>query len=178
MKKSTIYEIAIKLGGLHLFFLAITAFKDVLVYAISYYEMKSGGFDDFEGNNIFIVLSSISSFSLILAFAFLLTFHTDKIVRKICKASEYEEEVNITTNKKVLYEMGLVLSAFILIIDTLPQFLVKFRAYLYLSEKDYLIGNNNKGFLLIAVSKIVLGVLIIAGAEMISSFVVKEKPVE
>lgn len=175
MKKSAIYEIAIKLGGLYLFFLSIMALKDVFVFGISYLKLKEDGFQDFDGNNIYIVLGAISSFTLILAFAFFLTFHSEKIVRKICRAEEFETEINLKITKQGLYEIGLVISSFVLILDTLPNFLVKFREYLNLTEKDYLIGYDRIGFLWVAIARMIVGVLVIAGADMISSFIVKEK---
>ncbi|MFM9945789.1 MAG: hypothetical protein ACKVQB_11210 [Bacteroidia bacterium] len=174
MKKSTIYEVAIKLAGLYLFYLTILLLKETAIYTFVYlnFEVEYG---DFGNTNLISLVYSICNLAFYIPFAFFLTFHTPKIVKWIFKANEFEEVVEIKTNKKGLYEIALVISSLLLIISVLPEFIVNFKKYLTLSNFHNNPQTYDTVFLWVAGGKIILGVLIIAGAEMISSFLVKEK---
>ena len=81
MKKSDIYEIAIKILGLYLFFTSITLFLDVLTTFAVMTQAKQNpeAFGDFNQTPFFIL--SITNFVFFILFATFLTLRTKTMSR-------------------------------------------------------------------------------------------------
>ena len=74
MKKSDIFEVAVKILGLYLFVLVIGSLRDISMYLAVVGAQKPGSFGDF--NQTPFLLISVFYFLVLFAFAFLLTFKT------------------------------------------------------------------------------------------------------
>ena len=175
MKKSDIYEIAIKILGLYLVVIIIGQFKEVISYATILIQAKKdpttfGGFDQTP-----LFMEAICCLLVFIAFSGLLIFRTRQIAKLICKKGDYEETSKLFTDKKTIYEIALILVGLLTIIQTLPEFAFKLRSYILMMQNDYSIKDNDKNFLIIAGLKISVGILAIVYTRSISSYLTKEK---
>lgn len=170
MKKSDIYEIAIKILGLYLVISVIDHFKEVISYATVFiqYQDKPEQFGGFNQTPIFIV--TIFNFILLTALAWLLIFKTRQLTSLICKKEDYVETAKLFTDKKTIIEIALIIVGLSTIIWTIPEFAVKLKNYVYMTQHSFTTTMNDKTFLYIGGVKIVVGVIAVYYAKSISSY--------
>src|SRR5439155_3946369 len=130
MKKSDIFEVAIKILGLYFLLTVIGTLRDVLTYVAFATQSKEYSDASAQFNQAPFLIVSIFIFMLLLAFALLLTFKTKVIVKKICSPTDFEETAHLFTGKKVIYEMALIIAGLLLILWTFPDFVFKLMNYL------------------------------------------------
>ena len=175
MKKSDIYELAIKILGLYLVVSVIEHLREVITYAtiLIQFHNKPEQFGDINQTPIFIV--TLFNFLLLTAFAWLLIFRTRKLTNIICTKEDYSETTNLFSDKKNIIEIAMILVGLMTVIWTIPEFAVKLKNYVYMTQNDFTTTMNDKTILLIDGLKIAIGIIAISYAKSISSYITKER---
>ncbi|WP_321437352.1 hypothetical protein [uncultured Bacteroides sp.] len=166
MKKSDIYEIAIKILGIYFLVTIIQLLVGSLAYlsamifnkSFSSNEMLFGGVSFF----VFIVM-------ILLDLCFILK--TDMIVRMICKQSDFEQDVPFTVSRKSVYEIALVLMGLIIIVWAFPDFIYKIWNYVQTLQ----MSAQNNSSLISAGIRIVVGLIAVVYSTAIANYLAKEK---
>lgn len=177
MKKSDIYEIAIKILGLYVFFRVVGLIYDLLAtFAVMAQEQEFLGSSD----NVYLMLFllSIVNFVVVFLFAWFLTFKTKAIVKYVCKPIDYEETSSLFADRKVIYEIALAIMGLLLILWTLPDFIIKLKNYMVLSEMDMPRTDPETNFIITAGIKIVVGLIAVIYAKSIAPFLAQDKKSE
>jgi hypothetical protein len=174
MKKSDIYEIAIKILGLYLLFTSIGLLRDVLTtYAVTTQARQNPeAFGDFDQAPFFIL--SIANFVFVILFATFMTLKTKTIVNLVCKSTDYEETSSLFADRKVIYEIALAIMGLLLIVWTLPEFAFKLKNYVQLVQSSRAIKDYDTNFLATSAIKIVLGLIAVIYAKSIATMLVKD----
>jgi len=173
MKKSDIYEVAIKIMGLYLFFTSISLIREILMAfaLISQEKQFNVTADDFSKT---MLILSIVNFVLVILFAAFLTFKTKSIVKLVCKQTDFEETSSLFADRKVIYEIALVVMGMLLFLWTIPEFVFKLKNYFLFGQIKMPDMYNEKYFIGVALIKIIVGLLSIIFAKWIASILVKE----
>ena len=174
MKKSDIYEIAIKILGLYLFFTSIELLRYVLTtfYAIVQARQTPDSFGDID--QIPFLILSVTNFIGVIVFASLLTFKTATIVKFVCQPTDYNETSSLFADRKVIYEMSLVIMGLLLIAWTLPDFAFRLRTHIQLIQSDMPTKDYDTNFLFTSTIKIVVGLIAIIYAQTISTVLAQD----
>lgn len=167
MKKSDIFEIATKILGLYVFVLVIGSLRDILTYLAVVGAQKPGSFNDF--NQTPFLLISAFYFLALFAFAFLLTFKTKTIVKKISSSSDYEESAQLFADKRVIYQIALVLTGLLLLIWTFPDFAFKLVGYFQLLHSGFPVRHSDSDFLITSAIKATVALFVIFKSNYLSS---------
>lgn len=175
MKKSDIYEIAIKILGLYLFFTSIGLLHDVLTTFAVMTQAKQNpdAFGDFEQTPFFIL--SIANFVFAILIGAFLTLNTKTIVRFVCKPTDYEETSSLFTDRKVIYEIALVIMGLLLIVWTLPDLAFKLKNHIQLVQSNLPTIDYDTNFIITSAIKIVFGLIAIVFAKSISTILINDK---
>ncbi len=167
MKKSTIYEIAIRIIGIYALTLIVyqlVAALDSAVNLVTYDKTTDKG--EF---GIVTLLIGIAIFIMIAIIPWYLLFRTQWIVKKICPPEDFEENVSLFAEPKVIYEIAIMVAGILLIIWSLPDFVLKFINYLNM-RRTMFPANDNFAFLQTYVAKIIIGAIAIAYANPIAAY--------
>ena len=175
MRKSDIYELAIKILGLYLVVSVIEHFREVITYATVLIQIhdKPGQFEGFDQTPVFFV--TLFNFLLLTLFTWLLIFKTKKITGLICVKEDYTETTKLFTDKKTIIEIAIILVGLMTIIFTVPEFAVRLKNYVYMAQNSFTLTMNDKSFLFIAGLKIVVGIIALAYSKKISLYVSRDK---
>jgi len=175
MKKSDIYEVAIKILGLYLFVIVIGTLRDLLTnFAIlSAAKQNPDAFGQFSQTPFFLV--SFFNFVLLTLFASLVTFKTKAIVKRICSPTDFEENAKLFADRKVIYEIALVLTGLLLIVWTLPDFAFKLANYIKLVQSKSPTETYDNNFLITSSLRIIAGLFAILTAKSLATFFAKDK---
>jgi hypothetical protein len=175
MRKSDIYEFAIKILGLYLVVSVIEHFREVISYATVLIQThdKPGQFGGFDQTPIFIV--TLFNFLLLTIFTWLLIFKTRKLTSLICTKEDYSETAKLFTDEKTIIEIAIILVGLMTIIFTIPEFTVKLKNYVFIVQNNFTPTMNDESFLFIAGLQITVGIIALLYAKKISSYVSKEK---
>lgn len=175
MKKSDIYEFAIKILGLYLVVSVIEHLREVITYATILIQAqdKPELFDGFNQMPIFIV--TIFNFLLLTAFTWILIFKTRKLTSLICTKEDCSETTGLFADKQTIIEIAIILVGLMTIIWTIPEFGVKLKNYVFMAQNSFTTTVNDKSFILIAGLKILVGIIAVSYAKSISSYLSKEK---
>jgi len=174
MKKSDIYEIAIKILGLYLFFTSIGFLRDMLTtFAVLTQSKKNpDAFGDFDQTPFFIL--SIANFAFVILFAAFLTLKTNTIVKFVCIPTDYAETTSLFADRKVIYEIALVIMGLLLIVWTLPDLAFKLKNYIQLVQSNMSTKDYDTNFIITSAIKIVVGLIAIIYAKSISTILIKD----
>lgn len=174
MKKSDIYEIAIKILGLYLFFTSIGLMRNVLTTFVVMTQAKQNpdAFGDFDQTPFFIL--SIANFAFVILFAAFLTLKTKTIVKFVCRPTDYEETSSFFADRKVIYELALVIMGLILAVWTLPDFAFKLKSHIQLVQCNMPTKDYDTNFIITSAIKIFIGLITIIYAKSISTILVKD----
>ena len=167
MKKSDIFEVAVKILGLYLFVLVIGSLRDISMYLAVVGAQKPGSFGDF--NQTPFLLISVFYFLVLFAFAFLLTFKTKTVVKKISTSSDYEESAQLFADKRVIYQIALVLTGLLLIIWTFPDFAFRLVGYFQLLHSGAPVRQYDNNFFMTSSIKVIVGLFVIFKSSYLSS---------
>lgn len=174
MKKSDIYEIAIKILGLYLLFTSISLLRDVLTTFAVMTQAKQNpdAFGDFDQTPFFIL--SIANFAFVILIAAFVTLKTKTIVKFVCKQTDYEETSSLFADRNVIYEIALVIMGLLLIVWTLPDFAFKLKNYIQLVQSNMPTKEYDTNFIITSAIKIVVGLIAIIYAKSISTILIKD----
>ncbi len=175
MKKSDIYEIAIKILGLYLVIKVLGLLKEVLTMFIFLLQTKNNSHNslvEFDQTPIFLV--TLFNFFLVAVFAAILIFNTKKIAKLICKKADYEENSKLFTEKKTIYEMVLTIVGLLTIIIAVPELAITLKTYIHLFQYNSS-KNNDLSFMIIAGLKIIIGITVVFYSKSISNYLAKSK---
>jgi hypothetical protein len=177
MKKSDIYEIAIKILGLYLVITVIELLKELLTYStiLLQYKNNPGIYGGVNQVPVFIV--TVLNFVLVTVFAGLLIFKTKKLTSLICKKEDFIETAKLFTDKKTIIEIALIIVGLVTIILTIPEFGFKLKNYIYIAQNGLTSEMRDKNFLIIAGLKILIGVIAVCYSKAIASSLTKDKTV-
>ena len=174
MKKSDIYEITIKILGLYLFFTSIGLLRDMLTtFAVMTQTNENPEFGNFDQTPFFIL--SIANFVFVVIFSAFLTFKTKSIVSFVCNQKDFEETSSIFADRKVIYEIALVIMGLLLIIWTLPDFAFKLKNHFQTVQNNMLTIDQNADFIFPSIIKIIIGIVTIIYAKSIATILEREK---
>jgi hypothetical protein len=162
MKKSDIYEIAIKLFGIYLFVNYVTFTSAAF---LQYYHLPE--FSTPTGLNIIQMLLCIS----VIIFSLLLIFKTPYITRLVTSAKDYEEDAKLFADSKVVYEIALVIIGGIAIVWTLPDFADRLYYYVFFNINHInAIRTADSDILITAGIKLFLGIVAISYAKTLAAY--------
>ncbi|MBI1307602.1 MAG: hypothetical protein GC181_13450 [Bacteroidetes bacterium] len=174
MKKSDIYEVSIKLLGIYVFLSSFDNLRDVLntIYLISF----AGTDLFFSISETWVIYLSILTFLFTFIFGLILTFKTQSIVKLVCGQSDFEESVNISVNRRVSYEIALIVSGILLLAWTLPYLLVQLKNMIPLSPEERRDNWLKSNWYIASAIKVLIGVCCVVFAKRIASwFAVNEE---
>lgn len=175
MKKIDLYEIAVKLLGLYLIIAIIDQLKVILAY-IPFIARQDNSTSDVDQSILFWAMCG--GLIMLIVFAWLLIFRTEQIAGWITRPADTKEEIKIPADRKLIFEVCLVLLGLILIVWTLPDFIIKLRNYITFIQHDIPFRNYNPEFLIASAIKIFIGVLAIAYSAPIANLLAGKKTME
>lgn len=168
MKKSDIYEIAIKILGIYFLVTIIQLLVGSLAYLSAMIFNKS-----FSSNEMLFGGVSFFVFIIMILLDLCFIFKTHVIIKMICKSSDFEQDVQFTVSKKSVYEIALVLMGMITIVWAFPDFIYKMWNYVQTLQMS-----QNKSSLVTSGIKIIVGLAAVLYSTAIANFLVKEKTVD
>jgi hypothetical protein len=169
MKKSDIYEIAIKILGIYFLVTIIQLMVGSFAYLSAMIFQKNLASEEmmFAGVSFFVFIIMI-----LLDLCFI--FKTHVIVKLICKSADFEQDVPFTVSRKSVYEIALVLMGMIIIVWAIPDFIYKLWNYVQRLQMSI----DNKSSLIASGIRIVVGLVAVVYSTAIANFLAKEKAVE
>ena len=169
MKKTDIYEIAIKILGIYFLVTIIQLLVGSLAYLSAMIFNKSFSSDEmlFGGVSFFVFIVMI-----LLDLCFILKTHV--IVKLICKSADFEQDVPFTVSRKSVYEIALVLMGLIIIVWAFPDFIYKIWNYV----QSLQMSTENKGTLISSGIRILVGLIAVVYSTSIANFLDKGKAVD
>lgn len=175
MTKSDIYEIAIKILGLYLVSLLIIQLREVLTYVTVLMQAQNN--PDMMGNfsQTPILIVTVCSFFVLVVFTWLLLFKTKGVTKLVCKKEDFEEPIKFFSDKKTIYEIALTIVGLLTIILTLPDFAYRLKNHIQLIQNDFSTESYDRGFLVTAGLKILIGVIVVIYSKAISNYFSKDK---
>lgn len=166
MKKTTVYEIAIRIIGIYALTLVVYQIAAVVTSVMSL--GISGKVTDDSGNGgILGLLIAVGSFVLVTIVPWFLLFKTQIILSWIFKPGDEDETLSIIVEPKVIYEMAILIAGILLVIWALPDFFLKFINYISVRIAHVA---NDVSYLEVYVVKIIVGCFAIAYANPIAAF--------
>ena len=175
MKKSDIYEIAIKILGLYLVITVIGLFRDILIYAsvLVQSSINAGVTGGINQTSIFLV--TVFNFLLVTTVVWFFLFKTKKLTKLICGKEDFMETAKLFTDKQSILEIALILVGLTTIILTVPDFVFRLKNYVYMMQNDLSTVQQDKNFLIISGLKILVGILAVGYSKSISAYLSKDK---
>ncbi len=166
MKKSDIYEIAIKILGIYFLVTIIQLMVGSFAYLSAMIFQKNLASEEmmYAGVSFFVFIVMI-----LLDLCFI--FKTDMIVRLICKSSDFEQDVPFAVSRKSVYEIALVLMGLIIIVWAFPDFIYKIWNYVQTLQ----MSTQNNSSLISAGIRIVVGLIAVVYSTFIANYLAKEK---
>jgi hypothetical protein len=161
MKKSDIYEVAIKILGIYLLVADISKLPGLITFIGSHAGSPLEQQPAEQGN---LLLINGLNFIFLIILAVLLIAGTKRITRWITNETDYQENAKLFAERKVIYEISLVIIGGLLLVSTIPDFLY----HLYT-----LANANEQSIVISAGAKIFIGILTVAFAKRIGAYFAK-----
>jgi hypothetical protein len=176
MKKSDIYEVTLKILGVYLFITtAISSIHEIFTTISLMTQFQQGTGNDTVPNFKPYFIIVVSNTVLLAAVSLFLIYKTKAIVKRICSTSDFEETAKLFAEPKIIYEVALVLSGFLIILWTLPEFGYKLKNYIRAEQlKGWHTANDSK-FLVVSGLQIVAGIFAIVIAKPFAHYFGNEK---
>jgi len=170
MKKSDIYEIAIKILGVYLVIILLWQLRDILSAVLLIFQSRSNP-KIFEGyDQTPVLLVTISAFLVVAIITWLLIFKTKAIAKLICKPTDYEDSVTLFAEKITIYEIALTIIGLLLVVETFPDFAYKLKKYVQLFKTDYPQKEYDTMFFVTSFLKLLIGIIAIIYSTQLASF--------
>jgi hypothetical protein len=175
MKKSDIYEIAIKIVGLYLFYDAIGYLMSVLTNFTMMLKSTaySNTYSDFYDSQYFLL--SLMQFAFITFFAFMITAKTKNIVKLICHPDDYNENAKLFAERKSILQIALVIIGLFIVIYSFPEFLMRIKFYIQSRSSENRADAQEFSYIIVAAIRITLGLLSVFFSKKISNLLIREK---
>jgi len=182
MKKSDIYEIAIKIIGVYLLMVnGFGYYSNILLPITTFASVSfSEEFSNQPDLKLFAVISLINMI-LAISLSLIFIFRSRAIVRIICSATDYEESAKLAMDKRSVFEIAILLTGFILLLWTLPEFSFQLtNQIIYLREvgdKDIPGWHTSMdtSFMITNGIKIILALFAIVSAKSLAAYFGREK---
>jgi uncharacterized membrane protein len=176
LRKSDIYEIAIKIIGLYLFATTVISAIDNLfgMFAMVSYSKQDSDVGNEKFWIMYLMLGVVQLVvpTLISLFFF---FKANFIVRKICSASDFEENAYFFAQPTAIYEMALIVTGLLLIIWMLPEFGYQCKNFYQTEHNKLFKGTVNLKSLWVSTAKIFVGTFLLLLAKQLSGYFGKSR---
>ena len=172
MRKSEIYEIAIKILGLYLFISILISLRE----SFSFLYVFSAQYSPEQIDNYKVypeLITFFVHFIVVTVLAFFFTFKSKTVVRLVCVPTDYEEEAKLLIDKRSIIEIALVFAGLMTIIWALPDFFVKIQHHIRLVQLNEPTTAYDRDFLLVSGLEILIGILVITFRNALSSYLSK-----
>ena len=173
MKKSDIYEIAIKILGLYMLMTTVigTLHEYLTLFAVTS-DSNSNTYGTEQPSYTPYLVIAIGNLLLMLVLSLLFIFKTRAIVKIICSTTDFEENVKLFADQKVVYEIAITMTALIIILWTLPEFGVKLKNYIQVEKMQ---GKGwhttfDTNFLITSGTKIIVGLFILVSVKPLANY--------
>ncbi|QEC80081.1 hypothetical protein [Mucilaginibacter ginsenosidivorax] len=161
MKKSDIYEITIKILGVYLLVSNLSKVPGFFTF-LKTFSAISGSDHATEQMNLFWL--NIINFVFIMALSIFLIAGTKLITRLVTNSADKQENVKLFADRKVIYEIALIIIGGLLIVNTVPDLL--YRLYNIANE-------NDQNAVISSITKVFVGILTVAFGKRIAVFFAK-----
>jgi hypothetical protein len=161
MKKSDIYEITIKILGVYLLVSNLSKVPGFFTFLKSFGAISSA---DHAGEQMNLFWLNIANFVLMLAFSIFLIAGTRFITRLITTTADRQENVKLFADRKVIYEIALIIIGGLLIVNSLPDLLYRLYNLSNVSDQNSVISS---------ITKIFVGIITVAYGKRIAAFFAK-----
>jgi len=169
MKKSDFYDISIKIFGIYSIINAIELLQPLISI---YFLNQTGDFikADMKPDYTIIQLYNLSFCLFHAILGALLIFKTNTFMMLIRLSGELESKLTISINKETLFEFAFLISGILLIVWSIPQFVIQITKYaqqVNASTSDFRI---DRSFIYIYILKCILGISIVLFAPILGKF--------
>ncbi|WP_295718570.1 hypothetical protein [Mucilaginibacter sp.] len=161
MKKSDIYEITIKILGVYLLVSNLSKVPGFFTFLKSFGAISSA---DHAGEQMNLFWLNIANFVLMLAFSIFLIAGTRFITRLVTTTADKQENVKLFADRKVIYEIALIIIGGLLIVNSLPDLLYRLYNLSNVSDQNSVISS---------ITKIFVGIITVAYGKRIAAFFAK-----
>ncbi|PWK79025.1 hypothetical protein LX99_01479 [Mucilaginibacter oryzae] len=160
MKKSDIYEVAIKILGIYLLVADISKLPGLLTFMGNHVASTTEQGSE-QGN---LLLVNGLNFIFLIVLAIFLIAYTKTITRWLTHPSDYQENAKLFAERKVIFEIALMIIGGLLLVGTIPDFLY----HLY-----NLISVNDQSIVISAGAKIFIGIITVVFAKRLGAYFAK-----
>lgn len=175
MKKSDIYEIAVKILGIYIVVLILSQLRDILNSFGFIFQAKNNPDNFGHIDQLPIFIGVLIPFLLLILFSWFLIFRTKFITRLITKDIDFEENIKLFAEKKTIYEIAFVLVGFLTIVLSLPDFLYKLISHIQLVQSDLPTVHFETNYLIVSGLKVAVGVIAIKYSSELAGYFSKQK---
>jgi hypothetical protein len=161
MKKSDIYEVAIKVLGIYLLVADISKLPSLIAFIGNH---VSSPLEQQAAEQRNMMLINGLNFVFLMILAILLIAGTKRITRWITNESDYLENAKLFAERKVIYEISLVIIGGLLLVGTIPDFLYHLYTFANVNEQSNIIQEG---------AKIFIGIITVAFAKRIGAYFAK-----
>jgi hypothetical protein len=169
MKKSDIYELVIKLLGIYLFITYLLSVVTSVAHGLEY-EVSNQTNNIVQPNLTALLVFDVFVKFFIVLLALFLIFKTNYITKKILTVNDYEENIKLFADKKIIYEIALLITGGIIVIWTLPDFADRLYDYIYLKKYMFVIHSPDKDFLITSTIRLFLALIVVIYAKPIAAY--------
>ena len=144
MKKSDVYEITIKILGIYLLVADISKLPGLLTFLSSH----DGTMNHEQGaEQINALWINGLSFALLLILAVFLIAKTKSITRVVTSPIDYQENAKLFADRKVIYEIALLIIGGLLIVNTLPDLIYRIYNLTNAADQQSVISSCSRLFI-------------------------------
>ncbi len=169
MKKSDIYEIAVKILGLYMF-IDLLHLINLVVGQIVFMSQMNPTNDVYGISPMSELIYHILHFALFTFIALFIILKSKYIVGVICKPTDFEETSTLFADRKTIYEISLTIMGLLLFIETLPELVNNIRTYIELIPQD----TQEASYILASAVKLFIGFCAIIYANAIAKYLAKD----
>jgi hypothetical protein len=169
MKKADIYEITLKTLGLYLFATAVIGGIESVLSSFAFVGQAKENSDSSMNWTVYLVIA-VAQLALLVFFSAFVFFKANFIVRKICPTTDFEENAKLFAEPKIIYEIALIVTALLLIIETLPQFGYELKSYYQAEHDRFFKANASLKYLWISTAKLLVGIFLLLLARQLSRY--------
>ncbi|WP_183559439.1 hypothetical protein [Mucilaginibacter sp. SP1R1] len=161
MKKFDLYEVTIKVLGIYLLVADISKLPGLLTFVRSHGNAMNAD-QSIEQTNLLIINGV--SFLLLLLLAVFLIAKTKFITRLVTNVTDQQENVKLFADRKVIYEIALIIIGGLLIVNTLPDLIYRLYNLSTASDQSDVVSSC---------SKIFIGIITVAFGKRIAAYFAK-----
>jgi hypothetical protein len=174
LKKSDVYEVAIKILGLYLIKDLLSSFSSVLMN-LDVVWSSWGRDEEFGGIYFYSLFFSLLFSGAILFVMWMFLFRTERVVEKICKPEDFSEQVRLVARKRDIIQVSIVITALVLLVWTLPEFI--FRAGSYISAMRNHLGytTSDVHFAIIGLLKVIAALIFLGFSGSLANYFSRQK---